>query len=222
MKSGISHKKYFIAGLLSVLPVFLTIYILWVVFKLVGRVLTPPVAFFLGKVLVWHVPSVVSNIISSLITIGIVWLVGVLMTHVVSKRFFKMLEDLIANIPFASGLYGAFKQLFEIAFGEGRNKFQRVVLVEFPRPGMHSLGFLMAEGARVFDRATGRETVHVFVPTTPNPTTGFFLIVKKSDVIMVDISVDDAFKLIISGGLVMPPDSADRHRVPRRSPATKG
>jgi uncharacterized membrane protein len=102
-------------------------------------------------------------------------------------------------------VYGASKQLFDAITLPGRGAFRQVVMLEYPRSGLYALGFITATQAKGFQDLVGEPTVNVFIPTAPNPTSGFFLVVPEKSVIPVPISVEEALKLIVSGGLIVPP-----------------
>lgn len=196
-------KKHFLLGLVVVLPFFLTANIVWIIFKIVGRFFTP----FLTKILEMFVPVRIPGFavifVSAIVTLLLIWFIGILVSNFIGKKLLQIAEELLLKIPVASGIYGATKKLMRVFFMD-KSAFQRVVLIEWPRKGVYSVAFMTAEAMGEIQEKTKEEVVNVFMPTTPNPTTGFLVLVPKNEIIQLDMSVDDAIKLIISGGIVVP------------------
>lgn len=196
-------KKHFLLGLVVVLPFFLTANIVWIIFKIVGRFFTP----FLTKILEMFVPVRIPGFavifVSAIVTLLLIWFIGILVSNFIGKKLLQIAEELLLKIPMASGIYGATKKLMRVFFMD-KSAFQRVVLIEWPRKGVYSVAFMTAEAMGEIQEKTKEEVVNVFMPTTPNPTTGFLVLVPKNEIIQLDMSVDDAIKLIISGGIVVP------------------
>jgi uncharacterized membrane protein len=140
------------------------------------------------------------------VTVILIWLSGVLVSNFVGKKILKTAEALLMKIPMANGIYDAIRKLTNVFFSDKSN-FKRVVLIEWPRKGVYSIAFITADAVGEVQEATNEEVVNVFMPTTPNPTTGFLVLVPKGDIIPLKMSVDDAVKLIISGGIVVPPST---------------
>jgi uncharacterized membrane protein len=129
--------------------------------------------------------------------------VGVLAQYYIGKRLIEWLDTLMMNVPLLNKFYGAIKQVNE-AFAGDRNSFKTVVLVEFPRPGSYSVGFITSETQTGVLQATGKNLVSVFIPTTPNPTSGFLILVTEETVTKLDMSVADGIKYIVSLGAISP------------------
>ncbi len=196
-------KKNFLLGLFVVLPFFLTANIVWIIFKIVGRSFTPFLTKILELFVPIHIPGFVVIFVSAIITILLIWFIGILASNFIGRKLFKIAEKLLLKIPMASGIYDATKKLMRVFFMD-KSTFQRVVLIEWPRKGVYSVAFMTSEAMGEVQEKTKEEVVNVFMPTTPNPTTGFLVLVPKNDIIQLDMSVDDAMKLIISGGIVIP------------------
>jgi len=196
-------KKNFLLGLVVVLPFFLTVYIVWIIFKVVGRFFTPFLTKILEVFVPVHIPGFVVIFFSALITLLLIWFIGILTSNFIGKKLFQIAENLLLKIPMASGIYDATKKLMRVFFMD-KSTFQRVVLIEWPRKGVYSIAFMTAEAMGEVQERTKEEVVNVFMPTTPNPTTGFLVLVPKNEIIQLNMSVDDAMKLIISGGIVTP------------------
>jgi uncharacterized membrane protein len=129
---------------------------------------------------------------------------GMVVTNLLGRNMVKVWESLLARIPVVRAIYSASKQLTETLFSGSGKSFRKVVLVRYPHPGMWTLAFLTGDGMAEANRKTGRDLVNIFVPTTPNPTSGFFLMVAREDMIELDMPVDVGIKLILSAGAVVP------------------
>lgn len=193
-------KNYLLAGLVAILPLWISYYVLLAVFRLTTS---------LAKPFLKSIPSLAStpfllDIVSFCGTLLIVIGLGVLLTNMVGRRLFLILERVLQRVPVLSWIYQAVRKLTALFYQEGESRFQRVVMIEYPRKGIYVIGFMTTESVRIFNDRSGRKLVNIFLPTTPNPTSGFLLMVPKDDVIPLDISTEDAVKLIASGGVVAP------------------
>ncbi|MBN1383792.1 MAG: DUF502 domain-containing protein [Elusimicrobia bacterium] len=200
-------KKNFLTGLVIILPFLLTIYIIWFTFKLVGRFFTPFFTSFFETFLLIELPDSLIIFISALVTLFLIWLVGLFASNIIGKTILRWAEGLLLKIPMARGLYDAIRKLTKVFFMDTKT-FQRVVLIEYPRKGIYSVAFITSETKGELQELINEDVVNVFIPSTPNPTTGYFLLIPKSDIIPLKMSVDDAVKVIISGGIIVPPSSS--------------
>jgi uncharacterized membrane protein len=132
-------------------------------------------------------------------------LVGLLAHNLIGRRLVGFFDKALSSVPLFGGTYGLIKQVFESVFSQGADSFQRAVLVEYPRPGVYAIAFVTSTSGAVLSSA-GKELVNVFIPTTPNPTSGFYLLVEKSLVRDLDMPVQQAFKLVITMGIAKEPD----------------
>ena len=140
-----------------------------------------------------------------LFTFIVIILMGVVARHFFGHEFLRAWERLLARVPLASSLYSGVKQLLEAIFTRQQSsRFNRVVLVEYPRKGVYALAFTTGPARGPVQDATEQHMINCFLPTTPNPTSGFYLLVPEHEVVDVDLSVEDAFKLVMSAGLVTP------------------
>ena len=137
-------------------------------------------------------------VLSLLFLLAIIYAIGAIGQAVIGRRLIGLLERVVLGIPLARNIYSAAKQVIDAVALKPKTAFQSVVLVEFPRPGYKALGFLTGS----FDTPDGRHFCRVFIPTAPNPTTGFFEIVPAAEVTETDLTVEEAFKTIMSGGLI--------------------
>ncbi len=138
------------------------------------------------------------------ITILIVLVAGYSASYIIGAKMFKVGEELLFRVPIVKSIYSAAKQINEILFthGEATEKFRHVCLVEYPRKGIYSIGFITSDAAPEMEKKAKTKLINVFVPNTPTPATGFLVLVPAHDVIMLDIKMDEAFKYIISAGVL--------------------
>jgi len=188
-------RKYFLAGILALLPVYVTGWILFKVFIVVDSRVRPLIAKWAG----YEIPG-----LGFLATVLFVLLIGVFVSNIIGRSFLNRLEELFAKVPLFSRIYLSVKQIGEGIIGK-RNLFERAVLFEYPRPGCWAVGFVTGRHTGVLEHEHRRQFEHVFVPTTPNPTSGFLLFLPSEDLTDLGLSVEDALKLVISGGAVSPP-----------------
>ena len=193
-------RRYFIAGLLVWVPIGITI---WVLAFLVGTLdqtlLVLPEAARPDNVLGFHIPG-----LGVVLIIAIVLLTGAIAANFFGARVIAVWESLLGRIPFVKSIYTGVKQVSDTLLSDSGTAFRKALLVEFPYPGCWTIGFLTGTpGAAVTPYLEG-EHVSVYVPTTPNPTSGYFVMVPKSRVHELDITVDEALKYIISMGVVAP------------------
>jgi uncharacterized membrane protein len=183
-------RNYFITGLVIFIPLVATIYIIWIAFNFLDGILKPIIRPFID------VPG-----LSLAITIFLILLIGIFGRIAVGKKAVKLLEDTLMKIPVISGIYFTIKEASNLFFMQKGKEFKTVVLVEFPKKGTYSIGFTTAATIKEIQDKTKKHVLNVYIPTTPNPTTGFFIMVPKEDVIPLDMTIDQAFKIILSGGL---------------------
>ena len=187
----ISHfRRIIFTGLLAIVPVALTFYILKVVFTVLDNLTSP-----IFKRMEIYIPG-----LGILLTLLLVYLLGIFVTNVLGKRFLHWLETLIKNIPLVNTIYKTIKQIIQAFTGTAEKKFQSVVFIEYPRKDLWTLAFVTGESKNDKDV----EFYHLFVPTTPNPTSGVFIIIPKNDSIETELNVEEALKSVISGGMLAP------------------
>jgi uncharacterized membrane protein len=188
-------KDYFLAGLVVLLPAVATLYICWILFRKIDGILGGLIHRYTGH----HIYGV--GFVTVLL---IILLLGIVASNYFGRRLVSVGDHAFAHVPFMSRLYGAMKQISETVFSRKAQVFRRVVLVEFPQVGSYSIAFVTAEEENAFYVSDEGPYLHVFVPTPPNPTAGFLLIVPSKRVIPLDIPLDDALKFVLSGGAVVP------------------
>lgn len=213
----VSARNAFFSGLLLLAPALVTIWAFTKVIDLVGGTFRPFFFFYVPDSLRDR-PSlaIVWDILATIIVVLLVTGLGYLSRYVLGKYFGSLAERFIQNIPGVSAVYNTVKQIVATFSAQNRNLFSKVVLVEFPRRDSWVIGFLTNKTQGEAQSKTTQETWTVFIPTTPNPTSGFLVMVPHSDIVELDMSVGDGMKMIISGGGVVPPwpASAVRHVAP--------
>ena len=196
-----SVKRYLVTGLLVLVPLVIT---LWVLDLLIGTLdqslLLIPESLRPERLIGVRIPG-----LGVLLTFGVVLLTGMLARNFIGERLLRMWEGLLARIPFVKSIYSSVKQVSDTLLSPSGQAFRKALLVQFPREGSWTIAFLTGTpGGDVANHLDGGEYVSVYVPTTPNPTGGYFVMMRKADVIELDMSVDDALKYIISMGVVVP------------------
>lgn len=193
-------KRNFLAGLLVLLPISLTIYVIVFLFKLVDRFLDYlPTKYNPQTYLPFHVPG-----LGFILLVFIIFFIGLLARNYIGHKLVDIWEQLVGRIPFIRSIYIATKQLAETIFLKTNTNLKRVVLVEYPRKGLYVLGFTTGITKGEIQDKTRKKVINVFIPTTPNPTSGFYLLVPEEDLKYLEMAVEDAFKLLISGGIITP------------------
>lgn len=192
-----SLRKSFFAGLVVVVPLGGSIAILLGLFNWVT-------GFLLPRALQDHSNSFLYRLVALLVFVFLVTAVGWVTRLVIGRRAVSFAESIVARVPLLNRIYGFVKDVSNTMFSGKKSAFQRVVLVEFPRAGAYSLGFVTSETEGEAQALTQGTVVNVFVPTTPNPTSGFLILVPRNQLIELTMSVADGMKMVISGGAVTP------------------
>jgi len=187
-------RKYFIAGLVVLVPLIATLYILWFLFDFLDGILRPLVT----RIFEYHIPG-----LSLAIMLLLVLLVGLVASHTIGKKWVELFERTLCKMPLVRVIYSSIKQASAALFMQ-KKEFQRVVLIEYPRKGVYIIGFVTGVGAEEIQEKTSEHTLNIFVPTAPNPTSGFLVMVPEKDVVSLDMSIEDGLKMIVSGGLLPP------------------
>lgn len=207
-------KKYLVAGLLVWLPILATYFILHFVINLVnGIVAIIPEQYQPLALLGHHVPG-----FGIAITLLIVFLTGILATNIIGHRLIGIWEKILSRIPLVRSIYSATKQVAHSLLSPNGNSFSRAVLIQFPRQGIWSIGFQTNSG---FTPLNQGDNLTVFIPTSPNPTSGFMVIVPPTEVEPLNISIEEAFRMIISAGVVAPNGKTPTHSSKQQVPQPK-
>ena len=193
-------RRYFVAGLLVWLPVGATILVFSLLLDLMDRLLLLlPSAFRPEALFGFDIPGL-GAIIATIVLV----ITGMLAANLLGRRLVKFYESVLERIPFVRTVYGVVKHFSEVVFSDSTDSFKKVLLIEYPRENLYSLAFQTSEDPAEVHAVTGEPIVAVFLPTTPNPTSGFMLFVPTRSVIELDMSVEQALKMIISLGVVVP------------------
>jgi uncharacterized membrane protein len=201
-----SIRRWLLAGLLVLVPLAITLAVLnWIVGTLDQTLLILPGAWHPDKLLGFHIPG-----FGVLLTLAIVLLMGAIASNFFGKRLVQWGNSLLSRIPIVRSIYSSVKQVSDTLFSENGNAFRKALLVQWPREGVWTIGFLTGlPGGDVVNHLPG-EYLSVYVPTTPNPTGGYFVMLKKSDCIELQMSVDEALTYVISMGVVVPAKRAEK------------
>lgn len=197
----------FFTGLAVVVPVVLTIYLTWAFITFVDAKVVPlvPAPYNPRTYIDADIPGF--GVVIFLIFTAVV---GYFAKRVFGKQLIRLGEDMVSRMPVVRSVYNALKQIIETVLSQSKSSFQRACLIEYPRPGLWAIAFVATDTrGEITERLGGEEMVSVFLPTTPNPTSGFLLFVPKKDIIYLDMGIEDAAKLVISAGLVVPPTKAE-------------
>jgi uncharacterized membrane protein len=197
-------RRYFLTGIVVAAPVLLTAYIAWATITFIDQLITPliPRQYLPETYLPFKVPGIGLVIVLIAFT-----LVGWLAAGIAGRWLVQLGEAIVARMPVVRGVYSALKQIFETLFTQSSNSFRQVVLIEYPRKGVWTVAFVTGNTSGEVNRRlmNGVELINVYVPTTPNPTSGFLLFVPRDELRYLDMSVEDGLKLLVSIGLVTPP-----------------
>ncbi len=193
-------KRYFITGLLIWAPLGITIWVLSLILGMMDQsIMLLPSDWQPRALLGFHLPGM-----GALLTLLVVFVTGLLTANFIGQRLVRWWEALLHRIPVVRSVYQSVKQISDTVFSPSGQAFRQAVLVQYPRPGSWTIGFLTGTPGGEIAAHLGKDMVSLYVPTTPNPTSGFFLMVPKADVVELDMSVEDALKYLISIGVVAP------------------
>lgn len=194
------NRRYLIAGLLIWLPIWVTLLVLKFLADLFDRLFGfIPQAYQPDKLIGFHIPG-----LGLLFALIIVFVTGMLITHIVGHRLVELWDRLVSKIPLVSSIHHAVKSVASSFLSSSEESFRQVYLVEYPRKGLWSIAFQTSSGFTVADEMVDDDLLTVFVPTTPNPTSGYLLLVPRSEAVKMDMSVDAALRMVISLGTVLP------------------
>lgn len=190
-------RAYFITGLLVTLPLGLTYWILKVLLQSMESLIGNPIQLYLDI----YIPGM-----GIILLISLILLIGIFARNFIGRKLGGLGEKILNKIPLVRNIYTSIKQIVTTIFMQGKSNFRGVVLVEYPRRGAYSVGFVTGDTKGQIQRITEDNLVNVFVPTTPNPTSGFFILFPENDITLLNMTVEEGMKMIISAGMVTPPD----------------
>ncbi len=200
----------FLTGIVVVAPVVITGYLVWTIITWVDDKIVPlvPATYNPGTYLPFQVPG-----FGLIIFVVFTAVVGYLTRNLFGKRLVHMAEGWVERMPIVRSIYNALKQIVETILSQSKTSFKQACLIEYPRKGLWAIAFVSTETKGELPGKIGREElISVFLPTTPNPTSGFLLFVPREDVVLLDMTIEEAAKLVISAGLVTPPTAEERAR----------
>jgi len=230
----IRFKRSFLTGFTALFPAMLTVFVVIVLYRFVdanigkpvnavlkaqlktqpgqtvlrGAFRWPPERFKDPETLAREVesrfPSVIGLVFGLVVAVGVIYLVGRILTFLVARKALSTGEQLVARFPIVKLIYPHAKQFTEFVFSDKKLKFNAVVAVEYPRKGLYSLGFITNDGLTDIARRCGQDTVIVFLPTSPTPVSGYTIVVPREEVIPLSMTADEALRYIITGGVVVP------------------
>jgi uncharacterized membrane protein len=196
-------RNYLLAGILVTAPIGITVYLVWNFVSFVDSRVTPliPPRYNPASYLPFEIPGF--GLVVALV--GLI-LIGALTANYAGRLFLRFSDRVMARTPIIRGVYGAIKQITETLLKNQSRAFREVVLVEYPRNGIWALAFVTGVTEGEVQELTEAEVVNVFLPTTPNPTSGFLLFVPRRDIVTLNMTVEEGIKMVISGGIITPPD----------------
>lgn len=188
-------KIIFISGLTALIPLILTVYIIVGLFRFADKFVGPIVNNFLKEQFSWNIPG-----IGILVSLLIIFIAGCIV-HLSRRKINRLMERVIKRLPVISKIYFPIRDIVAFLFQRSKSSFLKVVLVEYPRKGIYSIGFIMNRSTEYVDSKVSRKMYNVFIPSAPSPLTGFVVIVPEDNLVFLDISVEEATKMIVSAGM---------------------
>ncbi len=211
-------RAYFFAGVLVTAPIAITFYLAWLVIGWIDGKITPliPEAYNPETYLPFGVPG-----LGLIVAFVLLTLIGAMAAGAIGRLWIRVTERMLAQMPVIRSVYSATKQIFETVLRQQSNAFRQVVLFEYPRRGSWALGFITGKTQGEVQNLTSDEVVNVFLPTTPNPTSGYLLFIPRRELIVLGMTVEEGIKMVVSGGIVTPADrrTEEEQRVKRVAPA---
>lgn len=206
-----SLRNAFISGLLLLAPVGITIYVMIFLVEKIGGPTSELFFFWVpnewGEIYIF-------DILATALVVVLITILGWVSKFLIGRILLQTIERILDNLPFVNNVYKTVKQIFDTFSQQKRNVFQKVVLIQFPRKGMYAIGFLTGTGKGEIQHRTEHELINIFLPTTPNPTSGYLIMVPIEDVTILEMTIAEGMKLIISGGAVVPPYDPEKGASP--------
>ena len=216
-KIFVNLRNNFFKWILVSAPIFITLYVAWILIKYFDNKVTPilgpiiPSSFNPSSYLPFEIPGI------GLITVFIFFAaIGFLTTGFLGRIFSSFAERTLSRMPILRNIYNGLKQLFETLLAKKKDSFREVILLEYPRKGIWAMGFLTGHTEGEVQRRTKNSMINIFLPTTPNPTSGFLLFVPFKDVLRLNMTVEEGIKMIISAGMITPSENQKKLRLLRK------
>jgi uncharacterized membrane protein len=196
----------FIAGIIVILPVTFTVFIIrFFVISLNSLMLNPLTKGLRSYPLYEDQRMFLAKTVVFLAVVLLIVLVGLMTRIIIIRKFFGFFERILLRLPMVNKIYSSIKEISSAVLGKRKSEFKKVVLVEYPRKGLYAIGFVTSDSKGSFQEALGDpDVISIYVPTTPNPTSGYFVLLNKREVMPLDISVEEALRVVISAGVVAP------------------
>ena len=199
-------KQIFLTGLAVTIPIGLTLYILFFLIDIMdGLLKVIPTKFHPDTLIGAHIPG-----LGIIVTVALIFICGLVTRSYIGDKIVTSGENLVNRIPFVRSIYKGIKQISDNMLMDQRSSFKKVVLVEFPRKGIYTIGFVTGMPSIEIQKKIGQNSISVFVPTTPNPTSGYLVIVPEEDLVIMDMSVEEALTFIVSVGIITPAERAKK------------
>lgn len=213
-----SARRYIIAGLLVWVPVLITVLVIKVIVDALDfTILLLPASWRPEALLGFNVPG--AGVVVAVVT---VFLTGMVVANIVGRKLIELGEAIVARIPLVRSIYSAVKQVVRTILDDGGQSFRKVVLVEYPRKGLWTLGFQTGVGVGEVQQRTEKDVITVFIPTTPNPTSGFVIMVPREDAQELDMSIEEGLRFVMSLGVVTPTPKPEITRPEITRPGSTG
>ena len=199
------YKKYILTGIISIIPVYITYWIIEQIFLIVSIPGKNIISYFtslfnFSNDINIQLITITEYMLGFILTIMFLFFFGLIISNVVGKKIYSYFETLLNSIPVVNKVYSSIKQIITTISIDNKKSFKKVVMIQYPRKGLWTIAMVTGESVN----KNKKEFYTLFVPSTPNPTTGYMIIISKDDVVNTDLSVEDATKVILSGGLVTP------------------
>ncbi|MFX4222234.1 MAG: DUF502 domain-containing protein [Thalassobaculum sp.] len=213
-------RTYFFAGVLVTAPIGITLYLAWLIIDFIDNRVTPliPARYNPETYLPFSIPGLGLIVAAIVLTV-----VGAFTAGLLGRWLVSLSERLMARMPIIRNVHSALKQILETVLAQQSKAFRQVVMIEYPRRGIWAIGFLTGDTVGEVQNLTEDDTLNVFLPTTPNPTSGFLLFVPRADCHVLSMTVEEGIKMVVSGGIVTPPDRRPKEeretpRIPAATP----
>ncbi len=206
---GSRLRRYLLTGIVVTAPITITIYLTYVFLTFVDGHVTRiiPDEWYQGFYRETAIPG-----LGLIVAVAFFIIVGWFATNILGRFIIRIYEYILDRMPVIRTVYGAIKQIFETIMASQSSAFREAVMMEYPRKGVWSIGFVTGKTEGEVQRVTEEETINVFVPTTPNPTSGYLLFVPKKELVYLDMTVEEAVKLVVSAGIITPPDRGQKNK----------
>lgn len=200
-------RRLIITGIIAILPLYLTILIFIFFLTKINGFIAPVLNTFFNFANLRKPPELLSSFLGIILALIVFALIGLFTTNYLGRKFMQIGEDFLKRIPFIKSIYFAIKQIIDTFSAQGKSTFSQAVLIEYPRKGIYSIGFITGKNVHKVINSLPENLVNVLIPSTPNPTTGWLVVVPESEIIKTNLNAEVALKYIISGGLVSSPQA---------------